>query len=74
MHHSKRNYREKNLGRLRRDIETLTNAVVRETEFFLETQRFEAEARKTSAPGGEPGVSLLRVTERYDELIGRLNL
>ena len=79
----KRVYREKNLGRLRRDIETLTNAVVDETEFFLETCRSEGEARArgAGAPGGAPGgasgdapeVSLLKVAVRYDELIGRLN-
>ena len=73
----KRVYREKNLGRLRRDIETLTNAVVDETEFFLETCRSEAEARARggSAASDAPSeVPLLEVADRYGELIGRLNL
>lgn len=74
----KRVYREKNLGRLRRDIETLTNAVVDETEFFLGTCRSEAEARArggSAAGDARPSeVSLLEVADRYGELIGRLNL
>ena len=68
----KRHYRETNLARLHRDIETLAFAVVDETELFLANCERRAEEEAGAGRGGAETDA--KVAERYGELISRLNL